>query len=139
MKTVPLYEQFVASDKIMCQILDNLDQHDDNMMTPCGTVALLKKRAAMVVPIVDDLDMKVYEATKDGNLEMTSWGTTSKSCRGAWAIRLAGEDGIKLMREFGPLIAARIIYEASTGRMAPSFSDTNEEALKDIKRCAGVI
>jgi hypothetical protein len=44
------------------------------------------------IPIVPDLDRKVYEATKDGHLDMGKWHTScgTTHCRAGWAVALAG-------------------------------------------------
>jgi hypothetical protein len=90
------------------------------------------------VPVVSDLDRKVLASVQDGaRLEMGAWHTCeSTHCRGGWAIHHAGVAGYDLEEKLGnPLLAARAIYMASTGR-SPFFFDSNEGALADIKRCA---
>jgi hypothetical protein len=56
-------------------------------------------------------------------------------------VHLAGEAGKKLEEFFNAELAAMLIYHASTGeRINPArFYDTNEEAMADIKRRAGVL
>ena len=98
------------------------------------------------VPVVENLDKRILDSiTAEGcRLKMSSWhggepengtacGTTH--CRGGWAIVLAGAAGLKLEQELGVFRAATAIYLASTGRV-PHFFATDENALRDIKRCA---
>jgi Pentapeptide repeats (8 copies) len=91
-------------------------------------------------PKIPDLDKKIWEAINaGGKLKMDNWHTCQTThCRGGWAIVMAGEAGKVLENIFGePLIAATLIYHASTGKV-PDFFASNEDALADIKKCAGV-
>jgi hypothetical protein len=99
----------------------------------------VKRLRELPVPIVEDLDRKMYEATRNGeNFDMCSWHCGTTHCRAGWAITLAGEAGSKLEEAVGSAAAGRYIYEASTGRPAPDFYATTMDALADIARCAGV-
>ncbi|HVQ52908.1 MAG TPA: pentapeptide repeat-containing protein [Mycobacterium sp.] len=92
------------------------------------------------VPVVEALDRKILDVVTAGagKLEMGNWHTCDTThCRGGWAIHLAGVAGAALENEHGVETAARMIYRASTGRV-PHFYASNERALEDIKRCAGV-
>jgi Pentapeptide repeats (8 copies) len=91
------------------------------------------------VPIVDHLDARILSAIGDGScsLEMGQWHCGTSHCRAGFAVHLAGDSGYALEREMGPFRAGRAIYIASTGR-APHFFASNEAALADIKKCAGV-
>jgi hypothetical protein len=102
-------------------------------------VARVARLRNLTVPVVEDLDRKMYEATKGGeNFDMNSWHCGTTHCRAGWAITLAGEAGAKLEAALGSANAGRYIYEASTGRPAPDFYATTNNALADIARCAGV-
>jgi hypothetical protein len=103
-----------------------------------STVDRIARLRGLTVPIVEDLDRKMYEATKDGNFDMASWHCGTTHCRAGWAITLAGEAGAKLETAVGSAAAGRYIYEASTGRPAPDFYATTKSALADIARCAGI-
>ena len=91
------------------------------------------------VPVIVDLDAKILAAIETGGgvLDMRNWHTCATThCRAGWAIHLAGEAGYALERRYGPECAAVMIYRASTGRV-PNFFATTDEALEDIRRCAG--
>jgi hypothetical protein len=95
-------------------------------------------RLNIEVPIVENLDQRMYEVTKDGKLDMSQWHCNTTHCRAGWAITFAGEAGKELEKIVGPELAGRYIYEASTGRLAPDFYASTSNAAKDIARCAGV-
>ena len=118
-----------ASDATIARVLD---------IASADTIARIEKLRSLQVPIVPDLDRKMYEATsKPGALQMSTWHTCGTThCRGGWAVTFAGEAGKALEDALGTEAAARYIYEASTGRPAPNFYATDEDALEDIKRCA---
>jgi DNA-binding transcriptional ArsR family regulator len=94
----------------------------------------------IAVPVVEDLDRKVAEAVGEQGeaLDMGRWHCGTTHCRAGWAITLAGEAGAALEAKVGSEMAGRLIYEASTGRMAPDFFASNSDALADIRRCAGL-
>ena len=91
------------------------------------------------VPVVPELDRKILDAVEaGGSLNMSAWHTCETThCRAGWAITLAGGAGKDLETKFGPFAAGGMIYRASTGR-TPNFFASNDAALTDIKRCAGV-
>jgi hypothetical protein len=79
--------------------------------------------------------------SKTGALDMDDWhsecGTTH--CRAGWVVSLAGKQGLELEKQLGtPLAAAKIYSESSDIKVhwLLRFYETNEEAMKDIKRCA---
>jgi hypothetical protein len=90
-------------------------------------MARISRFQSLNVPIVPDLDKRVAEAVEQHGLNMGRY---------AWVITLAGEAGAALENALGPEMAGRLIYEASTGRIAPDPYMSNEEALADIRRCA---
>ena len=70
---------------------------------------------------------------------MAEWHTCETThCRAGWVVALAGEDGKELELQIGTLLAAMVIYRASSDiKVSPSaFYFSDEEALKDMKRCA---
>ena len=95
-------------------------------------------RLNLEVPIVENLDQRMYEVTKDGKLDMSNWHCGTTHCRAGWAITFAGAAGAALEAAIGSELAGRYIYEASTGRPAPDFYASTSYAAKDIARCAGV-
>jgi hypothetical protein len=53
---------------------------------------------------------------------------------------LAGESGKELEQKTSPLFAAMMIYKASGHPISPCrFYESNEDAMADIKKCAGVV
>jgi len=96
------------------------------------------------VPVVPDIDKQILAAvTANPELfDMGSWhGEAScgtAHCRAGWAITLAGEAGKKLEQEVGSACAGSLIYAASRpDKPIPNFYDTTENALADLKACAG--
>ena len=91
-------------------------------------------------PKVANIHQKVYEAaSQDGALDMRSWHACNTThCRAGWAVTLAGEDGKGLEAKTSTLFTAMAIYRASSDiGVSPSmFFVSDEEALKDMKRCA---
>jgi hypothetical protein len=90
------------------------------------------------VPVIPDIDRRILGLVESGSgrLDMSQWHTCDTThCRAGWAITLAGEAGAKLEQQYGPAVAGRMIYIASTGR-APHFYATDERALEDIRECA---
>ena len=95
-------------------------------------------RLNLEIPIVEELDKKVFQAvgSRGDCLKMQKWHSCETThCRGGWHIALAGEAGFALEKALGgnSELAARWIYEASTGKPAPDFYASNEDALADIK------
>jgi len=92
---------------------------------------------------IPDIHKAVYAAaSKPGALDMRHWhhecGTTH--CRAGWVITLAGDSGKALEQVYGTAAAAALIYQASdpTLERIPDFYCTNEEAMADMARLAGV-
>jgi hypothetical protein len=121
----------IASDGTVARVLS---------IASDGTVARLAALRDLEVPVVENLDQKILAAAEAGNLDMSDWhhdcGTTH--CRSGWAIVYGGEAGAKLEDALGSAMAGKLIYEASTGRIAPDFHTSNAAAIADIRRCAGV-
>ena len=70
---------------------------------------------------------------------MSNWHTCETThCRAGWVVTLAGEQGKELERKTSTRFAARQIYKASSniGVTYPAFFVGNDEAMKDMKRCA---
>ena len=97
---------------------------------------------APVIPVIPDFHKTVYTAaSRPESLEMATWHTCENThCRGGWIVALAGSEGKELERFYNSELAAMLIYHKSTGeRINPCrFYDSNEDALADIKRLAGV-
>ena len=106
------------------------------------------------IPVVPDIDRAILEAVSQPGacLDMSCWhqcGTTH--CRAGWAIHLAGDAGYTLERQAQHAgytlerqaqhaeIAGALIYAASRpGVPIPDFFCEDEEAMDDLRRCAGV-
>ena len=102
------------------------------------------------VPVIADIHKKVWEAVSQENaLDMSTWhkdaevkdgaycGTTH--CRAGWVIALAGKEGRDLELQTTEVFAAMQIYRASGYDISPvRFFDSNESALADMKKLAGV-
>ena len=71
-------------------------------------------------------------------LDMGDWHRCETThCRGGWVTTMAGEAGKKLEDFFGMPLAAQLIYRESGWPINPArFYDSNEDAMKDIKRMA---
>jgi hypothetical protein len=71
---------------------------------------------------------------------MGDWHTCENThCRAGWIVTLAGEAGKKLESDFGPVLAAMMIYDASDPEFKINpcrFFDSDAEALADMKRLA---
>ncbi len=102
----------------------------------------LKYYDKLAVPIITNIHKRLYGVvTADGNsLDMSQWHRCATThCRAGWVVTLAGEDGARLERRLGTLLAAMKIYDASCPGFEISpcrFFDSNEEALEDMKRLA---
>jgi hypothetical protein len=93
------------------------------------------------VPVIENIDLKIYEAaSKEGALNMGDVHRCNTThCRAGWAVHLAGEAGYALERFFNWELAAMKIYAASGSPISPvRFYDSNEDALADMKKRAGV-
>jgi len=83
----------------------------------------------------------VYEAaSKPDALKMSDWHTCNTThCRAGWVVHLAGEAGYALERFHNTALAAQLIHRASGSPISPvRFYETNEQAMADMKRRAGV-
>jgi hypothetical protein len=82
----------------------------------------------------------VFKAVSvEGALDMRTWHTCETThCRAGWVVTLAGADGKELEQKTSTEFAARQIYRVSSNiNVSPlAFYVSNEEAMKDIKRCA---
>ena len=91
-------------------------------------------------PKIPNIHQKVYAAASQENaLDMAEWHTCNTThCRAGWVVFLAGEDGKGLEAKTNTAFAAMVIYRASSDiRVSPSaFHVSDEEALRDMKRCA---
>ena len=115
----------------------------------CSHVALVSERKDVdalgtgvtgppPVPVIDDIDAKVYAAvSQPGALNMSTWHTCETThCRAGWVVHLAGEAGYALERFHGGLTghAAKLIYAASGSPINPCrFYDDDATALADMK------
>ncbi len=98
---------------------------------------------ALTIPVIEDLHKKVYAAvSKPYALDMSTWHTCETThCRAGWVVTLAGEQGKSLEARFDTLLAAMNIYDASCPGYEINpvrFFDTDEDAMADIKKMAGV-
>ncbi len=119
----------IASDDTVDRVLG---------IASASTVARIAALRNLQVPVIHDLDQRIAAAVgKDGKkLNMSQWHCGTTHCRAGWAITLGGEQAAKLEATLGAETAGRLIYEASTGRVAPDFFASNADALADIRRCA---
>ena len=94
------------------------------------------------VPVIPDINKRVFEAASQPEaLAVDSWHTCENThCRAGWIVALAGPAGRALEAHYDTCLAAMLIYRASTGEnISPvRFFDSNEEALSDMKRLAGL-
>lgn len=100
-----------------------------------------KKEQLPEIPKIENIHQKIYEvASQPGCLDMDAWHSCETThCRAGWAVHLAGGAGYALERKTSPVFAAMQIYKASGYEISPCrFFDTNEEALKDMKKLAEV-
>ncbi len=97
---------------------------------------------AGAIPVIPDIHRRVYEAASGvGALEMGQWHTCETThCRGGWVVHLAGAGGRAMEWCLGTPVAAALIYQASdpTLKSSPNFYASNEDAMADMKRLAGV-
>ena len=94
------------------------------------------------MPVIPDIHQRVYEAvSQPGALRMDSWHTCETThCRAGWVVHLAGDAGRKLEEFHNTELAAMLIYKASGFPINPArFHDTNEAAMADMARLAGVV
>lgn len=89
-------------------------------------------------PKVENLDAKIlFAIEQDGcRLDMRDWHTCDTThCRAGWAVVLAGRSGRALESMLGTNAAGALIYQASAGYV-PSFFDSNDAALEDMRKHA---
>jgi hypothetical protein len=94
---------------------------------------------------IEHIHRLVYEAaSKPDALDMSSWHATdacgTTHCRAGWVVHLAGDAGRALEWAMGTSAAAAMIYMASDPNLekVPDFYCSNEAALADMKRLAGL-
>ena len=94
------------------------------------------------VPKIENIHQKVYEAANQPDaLDMATWHTCETThCRAGWVVHLAGDAGKAMEYCLGTSSAAALIYLASdpTLEKIPDFHASNEDALADMKKLAGV-
>jgi len=92
------------------------------------------------IPSIPNIHKAIYDAIQTVGLEMSTWHTCGTThCRAGWAVHLAGEAGYALEKRTSTEFAAMQIYKASGYPISPvRFYESNEVALADIKRLAGV-
>jgi hypothetical protein len=93
------------------------------------------------VPTIENIHTKVYEAASHPKaLAMDTWHTCANThCRAGWVVTLAGEAGKALETFYDTVLAAMMIYDASSTlpKVSPvKFFDSNDDALDDMKRMA---
>lgn len=96
------------------------------------------------IPVIHDIHKKIYASiSANGNsLDMRSWHTCETThCRAGWAIHLAGKDGYELEKKYDASVAGALIYQASDPNLEriPDWYASNEDAMADIKKMAGII
>jgi hypothetical protein len=100
-----------------------------------------QKTEPKAIPVIPNIHQAIYAAaSQPGQLEMEQWHTCETAhCRAGWVVHLAGPAGYELERRTTTLFAASQIYKASGYPISPvRFFDTNEKAMADVKRLAGV-
>ena len=97
--------------------------------------------APLVIPKIDRLHTKVLAAASvPGALDMSEWHACGTChCRAGWIVHLAGDEGRALESELSTEFAALLIASESGHPISPSrFYDSDEDALKDMKRMANL-
>lgn len=96
----------------------------------------------MVVPIIPDIHTSVLAAaSKPEAFDMRDWHSCETThCRAGWVVHLAGKEGYALEKQTSTLFAAMQIYHKSSKvEVSPvRFFDSNDDAMKDMKRCAAL-
>jgi hypothetical protein len=86
------------------------------------------------IPVVQDIDTKIYEAVRTCGLKMSEWHCGTTHCRAGWAIHLAGKEGYALEGKVRSQVAGTLIYMASRPeKKHPDFFCNNEESMASIK------
>lgn len=101
-----------------------------------STVARVATLRDIRIPVILDIDKRMLDVVMQDKLDMRRWHCGTTHCRAGWSVVFGGAAGEALERAVGTEMAGRLIYEASTGRVAPDFYASTEEAIADIKRCA---
>jgi len=156
MSTIKLIDQFRASSALHAAALNKIASMDDATLDRAlaqvddatlgralarvddATLGRVLARVDMPVPVVADLDARMLAAAESGNLDMGKWHCGTTHCRAGWAVVFGGDDGARLEQVIGTEMAGRLIYEASTGRIAPNFYASNDAAIADIRACAAL-
>jgi len=103
-------------------------------------ISFLIRGEKFTPPKIPNIHQKVYAAASQENaLDMAEWHTCETThCRAGWVVALAGKEGKELELKIDTDFAAMVTYRASSDiRVSPAmFYVSNEEALKDMKRCA---
>jgi Pentapeptide repeats (8 copies) len=107
----------------------------------CG--ADLRGALLPTAPAIPDIHRRVYEAATSTpeSLDMIAWHTCETThCRAGWVVVLAGLAGKELEERVDTGVAAALIYMASdpTLECIPDWRASNEDALADMRRLAGV-
>lgn len=95
-------------------------------------------------PVIPNIHAAIWAAaSQPGALDMSQWHKCETThCRAGWAVTLAGAAGRELERRLNndTAAAAMLIYAASDpSRPVPDFYASNEDALADMARRAGVV
>lgn len=94
------------------------------------------------IPVIPDIHRAVHAAaSREGALDMETWHSCETThCRAGWVVQLAGAAGRVLEGVYGTNAAAALIYYASDPAMkqVPNWFASNEDALADMARLAGV-
>ena len=95
------------------------------------------------VPVIADIHKRILEACSAPgcSLDMSTWHRCETThCRAGWVVSISGEAGKKLESFYGTPHAAFLIYKASDPELKayPDFYCTDEAALADMRRLAGV-
>ncbi|MGL4810638.1 MAG: hypothetical protein ACRCXM_02585 [Beijerinckiaceae bacterium] len=116
----------------------------------CEAYGLDPDKADYKIPNIDAAIFEAIESGKAKGLQMSSWhGDDLKCdetnwcqtthCRAGYAICLAGKAGFELEKKYGPEEAGKRIYAVSRPDLPlPDFHASDEIAMEDIRRCAGV-
>ena len=88
------------------------------------------------LPRFSNLHEVISDRITPATFDMAVWHCGTTHCRAGHAIDAAGQAGYALERVFGPKLTASAIYLGNTG-MIPDFHASTDEALADIRRCAG--
>lgn len=132
---------YVAGASLADAYIGEFDEYSAKSYQHTGSPAAYLRRAERYrrrhpeVPVIPELDKRILDAVRSGGgkLDMSLWHTCETThCRAGWAIVLAGDAGRALELHYGPAVAGRMIYLASTGRSAHFFT-TTEAALCDIE------